>query len=120
MDEDAAAKDVDTSAAGANIIIADESVNHVNGLYMMYHGIGQTDPFSSDASNIHGFMAYDNDVNKKCDLVVIESAISGHYTISGLRNRLDKGNDAWATMTIGRDGVMNANATINEPSYDDK
>lgn len=95
-------------------------VNAKNGLYMMYHGIGQTDPFPSDESNIPGFMAYDNGDNKKCDLVVTESDTkSGHYTISGLRNRLDKGNDAWATMTIGHDGVMNANGTINKPSYDD-
>ena len=94
-------------------------VNARNGLYMMYHGIGQTNPFPSDESKIPGFMAYDNGVNKKCDLVVTDSAtIPGHYTISGLRNR--QGNDAWATMTIGRDGVMNANGTINRPSYDDK
>ena len=96
-------------------------VNAKNGLYMMYHGIGQTDPFPSDESNIPGFMAYDNGDNKKCDLVVTESDTkSGHYTISGLRNRLDKGDDAWATMTIGHDGVMNANGTIDNPSYDDK
>ena len=33
-DEDDAKKDVDTSAAGANVIIADDSVNYVNGSYV--------------------------------------------------------------------------------------
>ena len=33
-EEDTAAKDVDTSAAGANVVIADGTVNHVNGSYV--------------------------------------------------------------------------------------
>lgn len=33
-DEDAASKDVDTTAAGANVIIADESINNISGSYV--------------------------------------------------------------------------------------
>lgn len=90
-------------------------VNAKNGKFMAFHGKSDNNPFTSD-----GFYSTYDKTNGKCDFIITEYATKpGHYSISGLRNRLTDAVGGWATMTIAKSGAMDANSDVHNVLYND-
>lgn len=108
-DDDAenAAKDVDTSAAGANVIIADNSVNHVNGSYVarIYESVELNEAGTEviDSKKLH---KYDAAFYSKRSM-----NISGEEEGSGVLNiqAKNEGLDSELHLTING-GIININS----------
>ena len=118
-DADDAAKDVDTSAAGANIIIADESVNHVNGSYVakIYESVELNEAgteiidskklhkydaafYSRRTMNITGEEKGNGVLNIQAENEGLDSEL--HLTINGGIINIESGNDG---INTNEDGV---------------
>ena len=88
-------------------------VNAKNGKFMAFHGKSLNNPFTSD-----GFYSTYDKTGGKCDFIITEYATKpGHYSISGLRNRLTDAVGGWATMTIATSGAMDANSGVHNVAY---
>ena len=133
-DADDVTKDVDTSAAGANIIIADESVNHVNGSYVakIYESVELNEAgteiidskklhkydaafYSRQTMNITGEEKGNGVLNIQAENEGLDSEL--HLTINGGIINIDSGNDGINTnedgvsVTTINDGIVNI--TVN-------
>lgn len=133
-DADDATKDVDTSAAGANIIIADNSVNHVNGSYVakIYESVELNEAgteiidskklhkydaafYSRQTMNITGEEKGNGVLNIQAENEGLDSEL--HLTINGGNINIDSGNDGINTnedgvsVTTINDGIVNI--TVN-------
>lgn len=133
-DVDDATRDVDTSAAGANIIIADESVNNVNGSYVakIYESVELNEAgteiidskklhkydaafYSRRTMNITGEDKGNGVLNIQAENEGLDSEL--HLTINGGIINIDSGNDG---INTNEDGVSvttvnggNLNITVN-------
>lgn len=118
-DADEATRDVDTSAAGANIIIADDSVNHVNGSYVakIYESVELNEAgteiidskklhkydaafYSRRTMNIAGEDKGNGVLNIQAENEGLDSEL--HLTINGGIINIDSGNDG---INTNEDGV---------------
>lgn len=118
-DADDAQKDVDTSAAGANIIIADESVNHVKGSYVakIYESVELNEAgteiidskklhkydaafYSRRTMNINGEEKGNGVLNIQAENEGLDSEL--HLTINGGIINIESGNDG---INTNEDGV---------------
>ena len=87
-------------------------VNAEHGKYMLFHGKKENNPFSTD-----GFSQEYSIYN----ILKLKSQASKHFgtlSIVGKRDRLNDEFAGYATMTINKNGSMDANGGENKPSYD--
>lgn len=88
-------------------------VNAEHGKYMLFHGKSGNYPLSEDGFSL----TYSTD-----NILKINSQTGkrfGTLSIAGLRTEWQTGNKAYGTMTIKKDGSMDANGGENIPSYTD-
>ena len=88
-------------------------VNAEHGKYMLFHGKSGNYPLSEDGFSL----TYSTD-----NILKINSQTGkrfGTLSIAGLRTEWQTGNKAYGTMTIKKDGSMDANGGENNPSYTD-
>ncbi|MBR4128233.1 MAG: alpha-N-acetylglucosaminidase C-terminal domain-containing protein [Bacteroidaceae bacterium] len=105
----------------ANIFICREAtggyvfVNALHGKYMLFHGKKENNPFSTDGFS-QEYSIYNYNILK------LSSQASKHFgtlSIAGKRNRLNDEFAGYATMTINKNGSMDANGGEKNASYTD-
>lgn len=131
-DESKATKDVDTSKAGANVIISDDSVNHINGSYVAKIYKPESVVLSSDKTKVEDakkLHKYDGAFYSKMSMNIYgESKNTGilninaknegldselHLTINGGNINIDSGNDGINTNEDNISVTTINNGTLN-------